>query len=129
VFASAYEGALKAGDAVTAKRISTEYDGYIERYVAFYEQQSTALLGREIRQVLLLHASALNAAAFDSIAENLEARGYKFVALDRALEAISQCRALGHPHATLVARRTGYVATSFIASRRSAATPATASAM
>jgi peptidoglycan/xylan/chitin deacetylase (PgdA/CDA1 family) len=86
VFASAYEGALKAGDAVTAKRISTEYDGYIERYVAFYEQQSTALLGREIRQVLLLHASALNAAAFDVIAEKLEARGYKFVTLDRALE-------------------------------------------
>ena len=58
----------------------------MEAVTAYYERQSTAIVGREVRQTLLIHASALNAAAFDRLASMLRARGYRFVTLDRALE-------------------------------------------
>ena len=41
--------------------------------------------GREIPQVLLLHASALNADTLDAVMAGLAARGYRFVPLDEAL--------------------------------------------
>ena len=58
----------------------------MEAVVAYYEQQSVAIVGREIAQTLLLHASALNAATFDALAAKLEARGYRFVSLGEALK-------------------------------------------
>lgn len=85
VFAAAYDRAGARGDGEARDRIASTYVGYMEEVVAYYEQQSVALLGREVRQTLLIHASALNAAAFDALATRLEARGYRFVTLDRAL--------------------------------------------
>jgi len=58
----------------------------MEAIAAFYEQQSVAIVGREVRQTLLIHASALNAATFDRLASMLRDRGYRFITLDRALE-------------------------------------------
>jgi hypothetical protein len=43
-------------------------------------------MGREIRQVLLLHANALNADCFSRLARCLEERGYRFIRLEEALE-------------------------------------------
>ena len=85
IFAAVYEHALTRGDGDGRRRIATAYLEYMEHVVAYYEQQSAALFGREIPQVLLLHASALNAETFDSLAGMLERRGYRFVTLDRAL--------------------------------------------
>jgi len=67
------------------RRVTTSYLDYMTRVVAYYEQQSVALFGREIPQVLLLHANALNAEMFDALAEMLKRRGYRFVSLDRVL--------------------------------------------
>ena len=58
----------------------------MRRVVSYYESQSRALFDREIPQILLLHASALNAATFDRLAGFFEQRGYAFVSLDTSLE-------------------------------------------
>jgi len=85
VFAAAYERAVAGGDGRGAGRVASAYLDYMERIVAYYERQSVALLGREIRQVLLLHANLLNADHFGALADVLTRRGYRFVSLDSAL--------------------------------------------
>lgn len=86
VFAAAYDRAQARGDRAERRKIVSTYLAYMEAVVAFYEQQSQAILGREIPQILLLHANALNAATFDDLARMLVKRGYRFVSLDRALQ-------------------------------------------
>ncbi len=86
VFAAAYDRAELAGDAAKRGKIESAYLEYMQRVVSYYESQSVALFDREIPQVLLLHASSLNASTFDRLAGMLEGRGYAFVPLDTALE-------------------------------------------
>ena len=86
VFAAALDHAVVNGDAEAQHRIVEAYLDYMQKVVAYDEQQSIALFGREIRQVLLLHANALNVRTFDRLAQLLKARGYRFVPIDRALE-------------------------------------------
>jgi peptidoglycan/xylan/chitin deacetylase (PgdA/CDA1 family) len=83
LFAAAYDLAL--ADSVRA-RIADEYIRYMEAVTAYYEQQSTALLGREIPQVLLLHANTLNAEHFGRLSQMYARRGYAFVPLERAMQ-------------------------------------------
>ena len=82
LFAAAYDRVPDGPDAdVGRRRIADEYLAYMERVVAYYEQQSSALMGREIPQVLLLHANALNATTLDRLLEMLARRGYTFAPL------------------------------------------------
>ena len=53
---------------------------------SFFEEVSRKATGREIPQVLLLHANALNADRFGALADALVRRGYRFVPLAQALE-------------------------------------------
>jgi peptidoglycan/xylan/chitin deacetylase (PgdA/CDA1 family) len=85
VFAAAYDRAAARDDGDAQQKIADEYVSYMEAIAAFYEQQSVAIVGREVRQTLLIHANALNAATFDRLASMLRARGYRFITLDRAL--------------------------------------------
>lgn len=82
LFAAAYD--LAPADSVR-RRVADEYIRYMESVAEYYEQQSTALLGREIPQVLLLHANNLNADHFGRLAEMYARRGYAFVSLEQAL--------------------------------------------
>ena len=86
VFAAAYDraGLRQAYD--EQRRVVEAYLKYMEAVFAYYEQQSVAIVGREIRQTLLLHANALNGKALDSLAIMLRGRGYRFVPLSEALE-------------------------------------------
>ena len=68
------------------RSIADAYVVYMEAKVDYFERQSKALFGREIPQVLLVHANRLNAQHFDRIAAMLERRGYRFVPLETALE-------------------------------------------
>jgi peptidoglycan/xylan/chitin deacetylase (PgdA/CDA1 family) len=86
VFAAAYDRAVDGRQDPWVSRIISTYVNYMLAMVAYYEEQSQKIVGREIRHVLLLHANALNARAFDELARRLEARGYSFVTLERALE-------------------------------------------
>ncbi len=47
---------------------------------------SQALFGRQIRQILLIHANRLNAEALDRLLEMLRRRSYSFISLSAALE-------------------------------------------
>ena len=86
MFAAAYDRAIGKTDAALAQRVVVEYLDYMERVVAYYEQQSVAIVGREIPQSLLLHANALNAATFDRLAAMFRHRGYRFISLTEALK-------------------------------------------
>jgi peptidoglycan/xylan/chitin deacetylase (PgdA/CDA1 family) len=82
LFAAAYDRA--PADSVR-RRVADEYLRYMEAVTEYYERQSVALFGREIAQVLLLHANHLNADHFGRLAGMYERRGYVFVPLERAL--------------------------------------------
>ena len=85
IFAAAFDRARARGDQPASQKIAAAYLEYMEAVTAFYEQQATAILGREIPQALLLHANALNAATFDQLAQMLLNRGYQFISLEEAL--------------------------------------------
>ncbi|MBZ5619285.1 MAG: polysaccharide deacetylase family protein [Acidobacteriia bacterium] len=66
-------------------RIKREYIPYMESIVAFFEQRSVDVVGREIPQILLIHASQLNADMMPDLLAMFRRRGYTFVSLDQAL--------------------------------------------
>lgn len=86
IYARAYDIANSKGDTELKKRIAAAYLDYMDRVFAYYEDQSRALFGREIRQVMLIHANTLNAEYFDDLARILKKRGYVFISLAEALE-------------------------------------------
>ena len=81
-----YAQARRRGDAGAAARIGDDYLRYMDEVFGFFEAVSRRVVGREIRQVLLLHANTLNADRFDALAEALVRRGYRFISLEEALE-------------------------------------------
>jgi len=86
VFAAAYDRAGVRGDAALRARVAGAYVPYMQAKFEFFERNSQELFGRDIRQILLVHANALNADRFGDLAAMIESRGYRFVSLDRALE-------------------------------------------
>lgn len=86
IFARAYDEALDRKDEELQARLAREYVDYMMRLVRYYEGQSKALFDREIPQVLLLHANALNAHHLGELVVSLRQRGYRFIDLDKALE-------------------------------------------
>jgi len=85
IFARAYDLAMQRGDKQLMKRIGRSYIPYMEQKFAYFEQQSMALFGYEMKQILLLHANALNADYFHALAQMMKKRGYNFITLDEAL--------------------------------------------
>jgi peptidoglycan/xylan/chitin deacetylase (PgdA/CDA1 family) len=86
IFADVYFKAKKRGDAETAKRVADAYVPYMESVFEHFERLSNETFGREVRQVLLLHANEINADRFDELAAMLKRRGYAFVTLEEALK-------------------------------------------
>jgi peptidoglycan/xylan/chitin deacetylase (PgdA/CDA1 family) len=86
VYAAAYAKALRRGDTVAAGRIADDYLRYLDQVFTFYEDVSRRVTGREVPQILLLHANTLNADRFHAVAEALKRRGYTFVSVAHALE-------------------------------------------
>jgi len=67
------------------KQVADAYVPYMEATFAYFENQSVKLFGRDIKQVLLLHANAINADHFKDIVAMLQKRGYRFITLQAAL--------------------------------------------
>ena len=86
VFAREYAQALVAKDDEKARRVAAEYVPYMEQMFEFFEQLSVELFGREIPQVLLVHANLLNGDHFQRLVEMMKRRGYQFVTLEDALK-------------------------------------------
>ena len=57
----------------------------MESVVAFFEERSVEVVGREFPQVLLIHANQLNADLMPELLAMFRQRGYTFVTLDQAL--------------------------------------------
>jgi peptidoglycan/xylan/chitin deacetylase (PgdA/CDA1 family) len=85
VYAGAYVVAQARGDAALEGRVVAAYFQHLDSAFAYSERLSRLLFGREIPLVLLLHANQINADHLDAILSRLEARGYRFVPLERAL--------------------------------------------
>ena len=61
------------------------YLDYMERKLAYFESQSLKLLGREMPQIMLIHANRLNADHLESLLAMLQKRGYQFVSVENVL--------------------------------------------
>jgi len=66
-------------------RVRKEYVPYMESVVAFFETRSVEVVGREFPQILLIHASQMNADLMPDLLAMFRKRGYRFVTLDQAL--------------------------------------------
>ncbi len=86
IFARAYDNAIAKKDEKLKREIGAAYVPYLEAKTDYWERQSVKLFGREVKQILLLHANSINADYMGDIAEMLKKRNYKFVALEETLK-------------------------------------------
>ncbi|MEZ5287757.1 MAG: polysaccharide deacetylase family protein [Vicinamibacterales bacterium] len=66
-------------------RVRREYVPYMASIVAFFESRSVEVAGRKFPQILLIHASEMNADLMPELLAMFRQRGYAFVTLDEAL--------------------------------------------
>ncbi|MGE5431363.1 MAG: polysaccharide deacetylase family protein [Syntrophomonadaceae bacterium] len=85
IFARAYDNARDRQDKEMMKKIAEAYIPYMESKFEYFEGQSRKLFGREIKQVLLVHANTINSEHFGEIARMLKSRGYRFITLQDAI--------------------------------------------
>jgi peptidoglycan/xylan/chitin deacetylase (PgdA/CDA1 family) len=85
-FADPYDDAISRNDEPRRLRIRQQYLDYTERTVAWFQRASTALFGRQIAFVMLLHATRLNADSIDSLSDILKRRRLKGVTLEEAMK-------------------------------------------
>ncbi|MBS1507080.1 MAG: polysaccharide deacetylase family protein [Bacteroidetes bacterium] len=86
VFASAYSRAKQKDDTTLMNKIGLEYIAYMGKKIKYYEKQSNHLFGRNISQILLIHASLLNSDYLNSLIALFKANNYVFVSMDNALK-------------------------------------------
>lgn len=66
-------------------RVRAAYLEHIEGATAFFEKRSVEVVGREIPQIILLHANQLNADTMPDLLALFKRRGYRFIPLAEAL--------------------------------------------
>lgn len=86
VFAAAYALARDQDDGALQGRIGSAYVDYMLAVVQQAEEMARRLFARRIAHVLLVHANALNADYFCTLAVALKRQGYRFVSIDEALQ-------------------------------------------
>ena len=86
IYAGRYDPLAARHDSARMRKVADEYLTYMTQVMARAERQSNALFGRDIRQILLLHANVLNADHFPDLARMLQSRGYRFIPIERAME-------------------------------------------
>ncbi|HEY3405175.1 MAG TPA: polysaccharide deacetylase family protein [Ohtaekwangia sp.] len=85
LFALAYKRASVKGDKAQMQQIGKDYVDYMEKKVQYFEQQASRFFGRDIKHILLLHASLLNADYTDALADMFRKNNYGFISLEEAL--------------------------------------------
>lgn len=86
LFAYAYSKAYKKGDTDLMKKIGKAYLDYMERKVLYFEKSSQGLFDRNIGQILLCHASLLNADYMEELIKRIKGLGYQFISQEEALK-------------------------------------------
>ena len=82
---NALAGLGKVPDSTRLLILRDEYFNHVLDQVDRQEQIAQTLIGRTVRQILLLKANRLNAIFLDELLTALEEQGYKFITLDAAL--------------------------------------------
>ena len=85
MFAGVYEDAKKRNDTDLEQKIVKDYLAYHDAVFAYDEQLSAKVVGYEPKQILLLHASNLEADHIGELLDLLRKRGYRFITLQDAL--------------------------------------------
>lgn len=85
IFNVPYAQALEKGDEALAKRLREEYLNFTIAATEFAEKISPQIFGREIPQLLIIHANDITVDALDEMLQRFAARGYKFVTLDKVM--------------------------------------------
>jgi peptidoglycan/xylan/chitin deacetylase (PgdA/CDA1 family) len=80
-----YEEALRSGDQAKAKRIGRLLIEHIVSVVHHAQDVARRKVGRDVDQVLLLHATELVADHIDALLDTLTAEGFLFISLEEAL--------------------------------------------
>ena len=86
IFNRIYVDAKRDKDTGLMERLRAAYLELNDAQFEFFERLSSEMFGREISQILLIHANDINADCLDQLLKRLEGRGYRFVTLDQALE-------------------------------------------
>jgi len=85
IFNVGYVRSVRANDQATAARLRQAYVDFALAATAFAEQLAPQVFGRDIPQVMLLHANDIGADTLDQMLRRLEGRGYRFITLDQAM--------------------------------------------
>jgi peptidoglycan-N-acetylglucosamine deacetylase len=85
MFAGVYEDAKNRSDTALQAQLVKEYLAYHDTSFAYAEQLSAKVVGYEPKQILLLHASRLEADHIGELLDLLRKRGYRFITLEDAL--------------------------------------------
>jgi peptidoglycan/xylan/chitin deacetylase (PgdA/CDA1 family) len=85
-FADPYDDAISRHDEARRLRIKEIYLQYTEHTIGWYQSASTALFGRQIAFVMLLHDTRLNADCIDDLAAMLKRRKLTAVSLEDAMK-------------------------------------------
>ncbi len=85
MYAGVYADARKRQDATMEQQLVSSYLSYTTTIFDYYEKLSKSLLGYEPKQVLLLHATWLEADHIGDVLDLLRKRGYQFITLQNAI--------------------------------------------
>ena len=85
MYGGIYEEARKQGDAAFQQKLLESYLSYTTTVFDYFEKQSKTLFGYEPKQVLLLHATWLEADHIGDLIDLLRKRGYQFITLADAI--------------------------------------------
>jgi peptidoglycan-N-acetylglucosamine deacetylase len=85
MFAGVYEDAKNRNDTDLQQKLVKEYLAHHDAEFAYAEQLSVKVVGYEPKQILLLHASRLEADHIGELLDLLRKRGYRFITLEDAL--------------------------------------------
>ena len=86
IFSRAYDNAFDKGDKALMRKVGSAYVPYMESKLEYWERQSTKVFGREINQILLIHANFINSDYLADLIRMFRRRGYEIVDLDTALK-------------------------------------------
>jgi peptidoglycan/xylan/chitin deacetylase (PgdA/CDA1 family) len=94
LFAREYGKADLHGDTELMARIGAAYVAYMEEKLIYFEGSAERLFGRNIPQILLVHASLLNADYLDDLIRVFIEHGYSFVSQSDVLEDAAYATAI-----------------------------------
>jgi photosystem II stability/assembly factor-like uncharacterized protein/peptidoglycan/xylan/chitin deacetylase (PgdA/CDA1 family) len=80
-----FSNVYSMGTAEERARAAREYVPYMESVISFFEQRAVEVVGREIPQILLIHANRLNADYLGDLLAMLRRREYEVIPLEKAL--------------------------------------------